>query len=68
MAEKCAPCGKKMIGKQSLIPPGRRKQWRVFFGTGQARDYYTEDDADSAISKYCGDDPSRCRKQKLSRT
>lgn len=59
MAKPCAPCGRKMVGRQSMIPPGRRKEWRVFFGDGRTRDYYTQDDADQAIKNFGG------RKQKL---
>lgn len=60
MASSCAPCGRKMVGKATAMPPGRRKEWRVHFDSGAKRDYFTEDDADTAISKYGG------RKQKLS--
>jgi hypothetical protein len=61
MAKPCAPCGSKMLGRRSTIPPGQRKEWRVFFPKGQTRDYFTEADADTAIDKFGG------RKQKLSR-
>lgn len=67
MASKpCAPCGRRMVGRPTPIAPGRRKEWRVFFDKGQTRDYFTEADADAALAKHCKD-PSRCRKQQLSR-
>lgn len=60
MAKPCVPCGSRMVGRRTVIEPGKRKQWRVFFPKGQVRDYFTEEDADRAIEKYGG------RKQKLS--
>ena len=61
MAKDCAPCGRRMIGRATPIDHGRRKEWRVFFVNGKTRDYYTSEDADTAISRHGGG-----RKQHLS--
>lgn len=61
MVKDCAPCGRKMVGRATAIIPGQRKEWRVFFANGKTRDYYTAQDADTAISRHGGG-----RKQHLS--